>query len=256
MFRFSYLGLSRFLLTEALRAAMEGDTITLSVERGQNLRKNGQTIDHVQAINDQWRQSRYYDDAESAEWVGGFWNESKTFERMFRTLDRRVLVELACGHGRHTAFLLRQPAYTDTGRIYLLDVNEENVEFCRTRFAGIPAVAVYRNSGHDFRPVGDGEATAIFCYDSMVHFEYGTVISYIKDAMRILVPGGRALFHHSNYDKAPGNSYRDNPDWRNFMSKALFAHVAMRSGFTVIEQVVFDWATPESDCLTLLERQG
>ena len=28
------------------------------------------------------------------------------------------------------------------------------------------------------------------------------------------------------------------------------------TGFTVIEQVVFDWATPESDCLTLLERQG
>jgi SAM-dependent methyltransferase len=212
--------------------------------------------DHVQVINDDWRQSNYYDAAESAEGDWSFWSDAKPFERMFRTLDRRVLVELACGHGRHTAYLLRQPAYADTGRIYLLDVNEENVEFCRKRFTGIPAVAVYRNSGHDFRPIGDAEASAIFCYDAMVHFEYDTVISYIKDAMRILARGGRALFHHSNYDKAPGNSYRDNPDWRNFMSKALFAHVAMRSGFTVLEQVVLNWTTPETDCLTLLEKQG
>lgn len=223
---------------------------------GRNLRKNSQVKDHVQVINDDWRQSNYYDAAESAEGDWSFWSDAKPFERMFRTLDRRVLVELACGHGRHTAYLLRQPAYADTGRIYLLDVNEENVEFCRKRFAGIPAVAVYRNSGHDFRPIGDTEASAIFCYDAMVHFEYDTVISYIKDAMRILARGGRALFHHSNYDKAPGNSYRDNPDWRNFMSKALFAHIALRSGFLVLEQVVLNWTTPETDCLTLLEKQG
>ena len=223
---------------------------------GRTLRQRSQIIDHVQGINDDWRQNKYYDDAESAEHIRYFWSDSGPFERMFRTLDRRVLVELACGHGRHTAYLLRQLAYSDTGRVYLLDVNEENAEFCRTRFAGIPAVAVHRNNGHGFQPIGYAVATAIFCYDAMVHFEYDTVISYIKDAMRILARGGRALFHHSNYDKAPGNSYRDNPDWRNFMSKSLFAHVAMRSGFTVLEQVVLNWGTPETDCLTLLEKQG
>lgn len=223
-------------------------------KRGQHRRKNSQMIDYAQAINDDWRRSNYYDDAEAPGGDRSFWSDARPFERMFRTLDRRVLVELACGHGRHTAFLLRQPAYSDTGRIFLLDVNKENTEFCRERFAGVRAVAVCTNSGHDFQPIGDGEATAIFCYDAMVHFEYDTVISYIKDARRILSVGGRALFHHSNYDKAPGNLYRDNPDWRNFMSKALFAHVAMRSGFTVLEQVVLDWTTPESDCLTLLEK--
>jgi SAM-dependent methyltransferase len=223
-------------------------------KRGRNLRKNAQQIDHVQAINNDWRESIYYDTAESEESHWSFWRDEQPFERMFRTLDRRVLVELACGHGRHTAYLLRQPAYADAGKIHLMDVNEENAEFCRTRFAGIPVVAIHRNSGHDFRPLGDNQATGIFCYDAMVHFEYDTVISYIKDAFRVLAPGGKALFHHSNYDKAPGNIYRDNPDWRNFMSKALFAHVAMRSGFKVLEQVVLDWTTPETDCVTLLEK--
>ena len=225
-------------------------------KRADDRPKNEQMIDHVQAINNDWRESKYYDDAEAPTGDWSFWSDAKPFERMFRTLDRRVLVELACGHGRHTAHLLRQPHYSDTGRIILLDVNEENMVFCRSRFAGVPSVIIYRNTGQDFQPIGDGEATAIFCYDAMVHFEYDTVISYVKDARRILPVGGRALFHHSNYDKAPGNSYRQNPDWRNFMSKALFAHVAMRSGFTVLEQQVLDWTTPETDCVTLLERQS
>jgi len=254
--RVHYLDVIRCLLNQGLRAAIAGDTMTFSfsVERGKHLGENSELIDHVRAINDDWRQSKYYDAAEAPDWVATFWSDAKPFERLFGALNRRVLVELACGHGRHTAFLLSQRAYRDTGRIILLDVNEENAAFCRKRFVGVPAVQVYRNSGHDFQPIGDGEVTAIFCYDAMVHFEYDTVISYIKDARRILTPGGRALFHHSNYDKAPGRRYTDNPDSRNFMSKALFAHIAMRSGFTVLDQLVLDWTTRESDCLTLLEK--
>jgi hypothetical protein len=88
----------------------------------------------------------------------------------------------------------------------------------------------------------------------MVHFEYDTVIDYIQDAWRVLAPGGRALLHHSNYDKNPGASYRDNPDWRNFMTSSLFAHVAILAGFTVLEQFVMDWSAPDTDCLSLIEK--
>jgi len=209
--------------------------------------------DYCSMIAADWRKSNYYDAAESPGWLQPFWRMGSDFERMFRMLDRRVLVELACGHGRHTAVIL--PNYSGCERICLLDVNRENVTFCEKRFAGVSAVvSVYQNSGVDFQPILDGEATAIFCYDAMVHFELDTVMSYLKDAWRVLTPGGRVLLHHSNYDKAPGAHYSDNPSWRNFMSKQLFAHIAMRSGFRVLEQVVMDWDVPQTDCLTLLEK--
>lgn len=56
------------------------------------------------------------------------------------------------------------------------------------------------------------------------------------------------------YDRAPGVDYREKPGWRNFMTKELFAHVALRSGFMVGEQVVMDWDAPQTDCLSLVER--
>jgi hypothetical protein len=81
--------------------------------------------------------------------------------------------------------LLPQPACSGTGRICLLDVNEGNTGFCLKWFAGIPAVAVYRNTGHDLQPIGNAEATAIFCYGATVLFKYSTVVSCIKDASGI-----------------------------------------------------------------------
>jgi hypothetical protein len=102
-----------------------------------------------------------------------------------------------------------------------------------------------------------GKYSSLFCYDAMVHFEYDDVISYVKEIYRILCPEGRALLHHSNYDKSPGTSYAENPHWRNFMSSGLFAHAAVRSGFVVVEQQPVDWAgEAELDCLTLVEKPG
>lgn len=91
----------------------------------------------------------------------------------------------------------------------------------------------------------------------MVHFEQDVVLSYLGDAARVLVPGGRALFHHSNYTAAPGNAYHLNPHWRNFMSKELFASGAIGLGLRVLEQNVLQWGNvPALDCLTLLERDA
>jgi SAM-dependent methyltransferase len=140
--------------------------------------------------------------------------------------------------------------------MYIMDVNEENVNPCRERFSDISFVHPSVNSGYDFQPLKEQSATAIFCYDAMVHFEYDAVISYLQDAYRILVPGGRALFHHSNYDRSPGTEGAANPHWRNFMSRNLFAHVAIRSGFRIVRQCLLDWDDMRKiDCLSLIEKR-
>lgn len=211
-------------------------------------------MDYFADIQKDWEPGEncelYYKSAEASEAIQLFWGDDSVFLKLFRRLDLSVLAELACGRGRHAEHILRRfPVVT----MILLDLVPGNIEFCKKRFAQ-DGVTAYRNNGDDFFPVGDGQLTALFCYDAMVHFEYDTVFSYLRDTVRVLAPGGRALFHHSNYTAGPGNLYRQNPHWRNFMSQELFAHAANRSGLRVLEQAVLPWGGVSNlDCLTLLE---
>jgi len=54
----------------------------------------------------------------------------------------------------------------------------------------------------------------------------------------------------SNYT-APAANFTDNPGWRNFMSRELFAHLCVRAGLLVEAQKLLDWEEPNLDCLTL-----
>jgi ubiquinone/menaquinone biosynthesis C-methylase UbiE len=147
-----------------------------------------------------WKSSPYY--AESEQWLPVFWNRETPFRRLFEQLDLDHVIELACGHGRHCTM------FVDRARqVTLVDVNEENVQICRERFNAYTHVRCQVNNGCDFYPLSETCCTAIFCYDAMVHFEVSAITSYLSESFRILKPGGRALFHHSNYDANPGGLY-------------------------------------------------
>jgi len=201
--------------------------------------------------------SYYYDRAEQESWLAIFWHPETKFRQLFDRLNPRMLVELACGHGRHTARIFNSPEIRNKiDRAYVMDVNEENIAFCKERFRENSSIVPLTNSGFDFRSLERESISAIFCYDAMVHFEYDAVMSYIFDAARILIPGGQALLHHSNYDQSPGASYSSNPHARNFMTKNLFAHVAIRAGFKIVEQFVIDWDDAEKlDCISLIQKR-
>ena len=55
-------------------------------------------------------------------------------------------------------------------RLILMDIFRENVDRCRRRLRFSGNTDGYINNGYDFRPVADGSVSAIFCYNSMVHF--------------------------------------------------------------------------------------
>jgi SAM-dependent methyltransferase len=219
--------------------------------------------DETGRVAQDWKENHhyadfYYDRAEEEDWLEAFWGPKVKFRQLFDRLNTRTLVELACGHGRHAARIFNNPAISDRiERMYVMDVNDDNIRFCKERFNVYFSVTPVINNGYDFQPLERESVTAIFCYDAMVHFEYDAVISYIEDAFRILIPGGRALLHHSNYDKSPGAQYHSNPHGRNFMSKNLFAHVATRAGFKVLEQFIIDWDDfRKLDCISLIEKRG
>ena len=204
----------------------------------------------AQSVGKDWATSDYYERAEKADWLQVFWADRSPFLRFFRELDLTCVLELACGYGRHAATLKDLAQH-----VILVDINVGNVQFCRQRFKDVPHYRVLLTDGYSFDSVRDGECTAVFSYDAMVHFDSDVVRAYLQDTARVLAPGGRALLHHSNYSLNPGGDVHDNPSWRNFMSQNLFHHYAAKCGMRILASDVIDWdGHPSLDCVTLLER--
>ena len=84
-------------------------------------------------IAQQWSSNPYYGRSEMDDWLAPFWANESPFRAMFMTLDVAHLVELACGHGRHTAWILADSNLAAPKRLTLLDVNQTNVDHFRLR---------------------------------------------------------------------------------------------------------------------------
>lgn len=195
--------------------------------------------------NDKW-----FVDAEREDAVEMFWGENTIFYRCFQELDLQNVIELACGRGRHVSH------YKDKAeKITLVDILDENMDICKKRFWDADNITYYHNNGYNLEQLPDETYTSLFTYDSMVHFEMMDVYEYLKDIYRVLQVGAKALFHHSNYHNDYLANFAHAPHARCFMSKELFAYLANRIGFKVLEQEVIDWYGEKGlDCITLVEK--
>jgi SAM-dependent methyltransferase len=163
--------------------------------------------------------------------------------------DLTVSLDLAAGHGRNSVKLLPLSQH-----LFITDIQPGNVAVCDNKFSSSGKVTAFVGSGFDFRPVEDEKLTFIYCFDAMIHFDSDVVRSYLRDARRVLRPGGRGFFHHSNLMMGP--KWQTNPANRNFMSAELFAHYATKEGHSIIRQKVIDWSIHKNiDCLTVIERR-
>jgi SAM-dependent methyltransferase len=210
----------------------------------------------IQVIKEPWIDSPYYDDAER--WTHIFWNENSNFKKYFDRLDLTLCAELACGHGRHSEQLLQRYSQK-VEALYALDVVEKNVEFTAKRLSSFKQATTLLVGGSDFEPIGSGALTSIFCYDAMVHFSPDIIESYLRDASRVLRPGGRILLHHSNLDTPEtgrgDKHYGLNLHARNHMTVELFESLARNAGLTILESKAIRWSlVPDLDRLSLLER--
>ena len=203
------------------------------------------------AIAEDWRHHSYYSEAER--WVDGFWGTSCVFLPFFEQLDIRCLLELACGQGRHAAQIRHR-----TEQMTLVDVNQENIEFCRRRFSSHSNMTYLVNNGSDLGGVLSASQTAAFCYDAMVHFEADAVIAYLWELARVLQTNGRAVLHYSNMHWMPGSTYGEGPHMRNFFSEGMMLHFTQRAGFRILRHQTMDWGgNPvwrNLDGLVLLEK--
>lgn len=200
---------------------------------------------HHATQNDKW-----FTIAEEEEAVAVFWGDDSQFLKLFNELDLKNTIEIACGWGRHV------PHYIDqTGQVTLVDILEENMTICKERFKDKKNIVYYKNNGFNLEKLDAEKYTSVFSYDSMVHFELFDVYEYLKDIYRILIPGGKALLHHSNYSKDYEANFAYSPHARCFMDKQVFAYMAKQIGFKVVKQQVIDWyGIKELDCISLLEK--
>lgn len=202
-------------------------------------------------IKNDWSKAQYYELVETDSAMRYFWGNT-VFDDLFQKLDLSKVAELACGHGRHSDWIVKN---YNVGSLVLVDINKSNIDFCVKRFAGAANIEFIVNGGADLKGIADNSLSSLFCYDAMVHFEFDDIYSYLYEINRCLITGGLALLHHSNNDKQPGNLYSQNIHWRNYMSASLFKHMAIRAGLKVVEQRVFDWGDAKDlDCVTLVQK--
>lgn len=208
-------------------------------------------IDIVEIAGSQaerWRSSPYYDQAEEkvkSQWENLVWPFIS--DSVFDTT-----LELACGHGRNSEYLLGV-----ANRLILVDVNVENINYCKKRFAGWDDKIEYVvNNGADLSGIANSSIDFIYCFDSMVHFHSDVVRSYLSEIRRCLKLSGKAFLHHSNSTVNPGGlDIRKHVQGRNFMSQSLFAHYAILEKLEVVKSKVLDWGgAKELDCFTLVQK--
>lgn len=115
----------------------------------------GSIEESVRVVGAAWKESSYYETAER--WTYIFWDRSSRFRRLFDCLDLTATLELACGHGRHSEQIAAQ-----CGRLVLMDIHRENVDFCRSRLSHFPDIEYHLNNGFNFRPLADQSLTSLF----------------------------------------------------------------------------------------------
>ena len=216
-----------------------------SLPMGASPKFNSQRLEELAAYSgDPWRPTNpYFEHAEEA--MGRQWD--KLIFPFIEGADFSSCLDLAAGHGRNSEVLLNYAS-----KLAVVDFQPGNIEKCKDRLARHSNVSFYVNNGFDLRSIPDKSVTFIYCFDAMVHFDSDIVRSYLKETFRILTMGGQGFFHHSNY--TGGHDWRTNPGSRNFMSKDLFAHYAIKEQLVILNQRVIDWGTPSLDCFSLIEK--
>lgn len=182
------------------------------------------------------------------------------------------ILEIACGFGRWTQFLKDR-----CRELVVIDLSEECVEACKTRFADCSHIEYHVNDGKSLRMVGDASVDFVFSFDSLVHADASVLEAYLSQLPRILKADGVAFLHHSNLGEYGGSLSRfsgyprveallkrlgkveTSLHWRDEgVSAALVERLAAQNGLKCRGQEIVPWGTKRAfiDCLSTIVRSG
>ncbi|MGE5537441.1 MAG: class I SAM-dependent methyltransferase [Gemmatimonas sp.] len=111
--------------------------------------------------------------------------------------DDGAVLEIGCGIGRFIARLARS-AWLAVG----IDVSQRMIDTARRRCAHLPSAAFVRSSGRDLSAFRDGTFDLVYSVDTfpyLVQLGGDIAAAHIRDAARVLRPGGRLLILNYSY---------------------------------------------------------
>lgn len=112
------------------------------------------------------------------------------------------VLEIGCGHGRiSTRF-----TWENLSKIVLTDLNENCVDYCKTKFKYDENVEVKQINGLDLSQFESGSFDFVFSYDVLVHCDKYILDSYLLEISRILREDGAAFIHYSNMGMYSGGN--------------------------------------------------
>jgi len=118
-----------------------------------------------------------------------------------------TFLEIGCGVGRvgqALAPLVRHWIGTD--------VSEAMLGHARARLAGKSNITLLATNGHDLSGIPDASVDAVYCTVVFMHLQEWDRWTYVKEAYRILRPGGRFFCDNANIDSDAG--------WEVFLASA------------------------------------
>jgi ubiquinone/menaquinone biosynthesis C-methylase UbiE len=185
----------------------------------------GTSADTRQRMRDDWdRRAR-----EDAEYYVAFGRKSQSAEEFFASaadvlralrqefvrfpegtdLAQLTALEIGCGPGR-----LMLPLSREFGRVYGVDVSEEMVRLAERNLAGAPNAEPRVASGADL--AGFEDESVDFCYSYAV-FQHipdrEAVLSYLREAVRVLRPGGLLKFQFNSLPRADRPAFEPVAGW-------------------------------------------
>jgi len=103
--------------------------------------------------------------------------------------DRDDVLEIACGIAR-VGLELAPRCRSWMGA----DISANMLHYARQRLQGVGNVHLHQLQSEGLRGLGDGAFDVVYCTNSMAHMDELYRWRYVRDAFRILRPGGRILF--------------------------------------------------------------
>jgi ubiquinone/menaquinone biosynthesis C-methylase UbiE len=172
--------------------------------------------------------------------------------RIRKCVPSHSILEIACGWGRWTRFLLRESHI-----YYGYDISKPAVDHCKNiyEFETLNNKANFiLNDGRSLREVKDSSIDFVFSYDSLVHVNMDAIEGYLSEINRVLTDKGKAFIHHSNMGDYGEQEY--NPHGRSpFVNSESVKESSYKNNLKVICQEKLAWKSETlNDCYTLLSK--
>lgn len=118
--------------------------------------------------------------------------------RIHAFVPARAILEIGPGYGRWTQYLKNL-----TERLVAVDLSQNCVDHCRSRFADATHIEYFVNDGLSLAMIEPRSIDFAFSFDSLVHAEPEIVEGYLSQLAETLTANGVALLHHSNLGEYP-----------------------------------------------------